>query len=344
MTTSQPEPIRSALLPIPEGAMLLPLDQQEGTARELAIAALRQALAAQQLQDIPLGPALAGEEPSRLLHLNHFAIQLACTGLFHSEVSIDAAAWREQAAAPQLLLAAAVDLDNRVVAFPGVLTAEEFVALAGEDSGEEGAKISVPLERFQGGLKRLLTVVELMDLDAIPRRALRPAISARVGDGVVAVLDWLRGQIDETLMALGGELRPVAAGAFRSAEASAQMGEPIAALLWLPIVIEHDGLRLGPAARRGQETLRLEVLAAGEAPNCHLRFRLLGDPPGALLPDGLTLTASSAEHSVSERSDCSLALDLAFPPSTQAVELAISVADQLPLRLPKALLLPPQGF
>jgi hypothetical protein len=347
LANPMPDPFSDPLLPIPEGAVLLPEDHPPGTARELAIAALRQALAERQLHALPMGPSQVAEESDRLLLLNHFAIQLVCTGLFHSEVSVDTGAWLEEATAPQLLLAAAVDLDDLVVVFPGVLTATEFVTLAGAEKPTKEGKIALPLARFHGGLERLLTAVELMELDAIPRRALPPALAARPGvsinAGVVAVLDWLRGRIDDTLTALGGELQPVNAGAFRSGDSPPAAG-PLAGVVVLPVTFDGQALRLGRADNKVQEALRLEVLATGTAPACCLRFRLLGDPPGALLPDGLRLAASTADQTLCAISLTSTRLELAFPPTEQPVELAISLGDQPPLKLPKPFLLAPDAF
>lgn len=352
-TDSMSEPINDPLLPIPEGAVLLPEDHPSGTARELAIAALQQALAERQLQALPFGPSEVAEEPDRLLLLNHFAIQLVCTGLFHSEVSVDPGPWLQEATAPQLLLVAAVDLDDLVVSFPGVLTASEFVAGAAADGATEGGSITLPLDRFQGGLDRLLTVVELMELDAIPRRALPPPLADRLkaslSAGVVAVLDWLRGRIDDTLSAVGAELQPVTAGAFRSGEsappaAKERAAAPLVAMVVLPVAMERQGLRLGRSVGRYEETLRLEVMAMGRASSCYLRFRLLSDLPGSLLPDGLRLVASTADQTFSVTSQTTTSLDLPLPPTAQPVELAISLGDQPPLKLPKPLLLSPDAF
>ena len=340
------EQISDPLLPIPEGAVLLPEDHPPGTARELAIAALRQALAERQLQALPFGPSEVAKDPDRLLMLNDFAIQLVCTGLFHSEVSVDPGPWLKEATAPQLLLAAAVDLDDLVVSFPGVLTASEFVAGAAANGATEGGTITLPLDRFQGGLDRLLTAVELMELNAIPRRALPPPLADRLkaslSSGVVAVLDWLRGRIDDTLSAVGAELQPVTAGAFRSGESAPPVAKE--GVVVLPVAMDRQGLRLGRSVGRYEETLRLEVMAMGRAPSCCLRVRLLCDLPGSLLPDGLRLVASTADQTFSVTSQTTTSLDLPLPPTVQPVELAISLGDQLPLKLPKPLLLSPDAF
>jgi len=73
--TPMPPPDPLEALPLPLGAIELPIDQQALTARALAVAALRQALAERQL-NLPFGPALGAEEEDRSLSLNRFAVQL----------------------------------------------------------------------------------------------------------------------------------------------------------------------------------------------------------------------------------------------------------------------------
>lgn len=331
------------LLPVPSGAILLSDDHLEGASPQaLAIAALQQALAERQLDDLPLGPKLDLEDSSSRLVLNHFSIQLACTGLFHSHIPIERDDWLHESTAPQLLLAAAVDEDNLVVHFPGVLTAEEFVALARKSHSSDGP-IELPLSQFQGGLDRLLTVVEVMEPEAVPRRGLLRDTAADLSDAAVAVLDWLRGQLDEALLALGAEFQPVTAGSFRSGSIGLEQGEPALAVLLLPLGLEGSELRIGPTARQAVEPLRLEVIACGESTIDSLLFRLQGEPPGSLLPDGLTLSAADGKQVQSLSAEDATVLELRWPPSELPVSLEISYRDQSSIRLEKPFLLPPRS-
>jgi hypothetical protein len=212
------------VLPMPSGAIELPLDSAWPSKRALAVAALRRVLAAQPTA-LALGPETAADDDDRLLSLNRFALQLATSGISADQIAVDAKPWEEAATGPQLLLAAQVDEENAVVAFGGVLTGPEFVALA-RAAKRHGDQLLLDAGAFKGGVERLLTLVQLLEPDAIPRLALTGEVSA--GRAVIAVADWLQGRLDGALSALGGVLLPpavqtdLAAAGMRSAAASHQ--------------------------------------------------------------------------------------------------------------------------
>jgi len=330
-------PLLEALeaLPMPEGA--IELESGEGLSlRELAVAGLQQAMWDRSLA-LPLGPQTALAEAGRLLSLNQFAVQLVAAGMAADQIPVDLGAWQEEAAAPQLLLAALVDDENDVVAFPGVLTGEEVVALA-ETAARDGEALLLETAAFRGGVDRLLTLVQLLEPAVLPRRALRPAASnevvAAVQAGVVAVTDWLRGQLDGALAGLGGELQPVSAGAFRSGPLLINPGEALAMVV-IPFGLSGDQLISGEGAQRCVRRFQLALIPTGAWFVSGLTLRLSNAVEGALLPDGLTLEARQGSHSQSISSEGSTELVLLqFQGSAELLDVSLRYGSGEPVVLP----------
>ncbi len=327
------EPLEA--MPLPDGAVLL--SESAGAAasgdwrrqwRCLALAALRQAMAERQIT-LPLGPKLDADDPARLLVLNRFSVQLQVTGLSSDQVAIDASLWRLASTAPQLLLAACVDEENGVVHFPGVLTAEEFIATA-RSSAETNGTIPLDLDRFRGGIDRLFTLVQLLEPEALPRLAL--VSPAAVLEPVVAVIDWLSGQLAESLARLGGDLQPVTAGAFRSGGTAA---EGALAMLSIPLGLGAGGaLICGAAAAGCIERFQLQLIPCGGATPERLRLRLTGALAGDLLPDGLILTARQGSHQQTITSQLSTTLELEMQEAEVLIEVSLTPPGGEPLLLP----------
>jgi hypothetical protein len=144
--------------------------------------------------------------------------------------------------APQLVLAACLDEDNQVVHCAGVMTAPELQrALQGDQAAlNPSADLDeLALSSFRGGAERLLTLVQLLNLDAISRDGLTVARCSNV----VSVFDWLSEQLDQALQGLGGSLVPATAGRFRSAFES---NSNALAMLSIPLGLE-DGQRCSGA-------------------------------------------------------------------------------------------------
>ncbi|WP_320674895.1 hypothetical protein [Prochlorococcus sp. MIT 1341] len=156
-------------VPIPEGAVALPL-AEGATLKELAIAALKKTLEIRNL-DLPLNTGFSPKNLNQLLKLNHFAVQVVATGFTSDQITIPLKPWFKKGSAPQLLLIAQVDDENNVVHFPGALTAEEFVALV-SSSITEKQNITIPIEKFSGGVDRLLRFVRFLELSAISQNGL----------------------------------------------------------------------------------------------------------------------------------------------------------------------------
>lgn len=343
MSTSDLHDSRPDLIPLPAGAVvLIGVGPELDSPRQLALVGLRQSLQERQLQTLPLGPTIDPEDPDRLLSLNGIAVQLACCGLISDEIQVDLSFWRRAETAPQLLLAAAVDEENQVVYFPGVLTGREVVDLA-QGASVDAAALRLAVDRFRGGFERLLTLALLMEPQALPRLALPKAAVVSIGCDVVNVLDWLQGTLAEALAGLGGFLQPVPAAAFRSATLAIPEQDQALAILSIPLAISNGALVCGVAARDAIERLQLLVIPCGSGIASTLLLRIVGDTPGTLLPDRLTLSALQGDHEQSITSNDSTSLDLRCPASPLAVIMRLTLADQQPLApLPPFLLLPDQ--
>jgi len=320
--------------PMPEGAIELDDSTASLSARSMAVAALQRALRDRKLA-LPLGPETALGDAQRLLSLNRFGVQLATAGLLADQLAVDVAPWVSEATAPQLLLAALVDEENAVVAFPGVLTGAEFIELARRAERGDEAVLLDPLA-FLGGVERLLTLVQLVDPEALPRLSLTPAVQAAVGS-LVAVADWLRGQLDEAFSALGGELTPVTAGGFRSGAVAFEAAEQALAMLVIPFGLSGDQLVSGDAARRCVRKFQLALIPTGPDYATHptgLVVRLNSAVPGALLPDGLWLDARQGSHSQTITSAMSTELELVFQASDQLLDVSLRYGQAEPVELP----------
>jgi hypothetical protein len=320
--------------PMPEGAIELDESTASLSVRSLAVAGLQRALRDRKLS-LPLGPETALGDAQRLLSLNRFGVQLATAGVLADQLVIDAAPWLSEVTAPQLLLAALVDEENAVVAFPGVLTGAEFIELARSAERSDQAVLLDPLA-FRGGVDRLLTLVQLLEPEALPRLSLAPAAQTAAGP-VVAVIDWLRGQLDEAFSALGGELTPVAAGAFRSGAVASEAAEQALAMLVIPFGLSGDQLVSGDAARRCVRKFQLALIPTGPDHATHttgLVVRLSSAVPGALLPDGLQLEARQGSHRQTITSAMSTELELVFQASDQLLDVSLRYGETGLVELP----------
>jgi hypothetical protein len=287
-------------LPLPEDAVLLDDPALEGPASDLALAALRQ-----QLQDLGLQPALtlpASSEPTHtLLGIEGFRVQLICVPFWAEVVPLATAPWRQRSSAPQLVLAACVEPEARVVRLVGVLTNAELLALALPPSQDD---LALPLERFLGGLERLLTLVTLLRPEALPPLLL--PLPSPNSTALVSVLDWLAGQLDQALTALGAELMPNPAAAFRSRATPVRREESVAvqAVVRIPLGLVNGTIRWGDGRAEAIERLNLLLTLCGPKGRVqelvvHLEPQLQGD----LLPDGLRLVVKPLAAQVQTSGD-----------------------------------------
>ena len=332
MNLDSQEPLEA--LPMPDSAVELEESSGIQTFRQMVIAALKQVLNDRRLA-LPLGPS-ALEDENRLVMLNHFAVQLAPAGLAADQINVDLEPWKQTNTAPQLLLAALVDDENDVVAFPGVLTGKELVDLA-KGANLAAKTLVMETEDFKGGIDRLLMFVQLLEQEALPRLSLVPVTASAVG-AIAAVSDWLLGQLDDALSVLGGELTPVAAGAFRGAAGASEEADALAKLV-IPLGLLGDQLVSGDAATRCVRRLQLTLIPTGDEQVSGLVVLLSNSVAGALLPDGLRLEAVQGGHDQSVTSEMSSQLKLVLNAGDEVVNISLRFGEGKPIRLP-ALQLP----
>jgi hypothetical protein len=329
------------VLPLPDDA--LPLADQapaNATARTLAVLALREQMASLGLA-LPLGPALALDDPERLLLLNGFRVQLVCAPCGADRLSAASAPWQRAEQAPHFLLAACVEEDLQVVWMPGVLTNNEVMDQGAATGG--AATIALEMERFQGGVDRLLNLVRLLDPRAMPLRGLQPQPTAPRDLPPLPVAHWLRGWIDDSLLALGAQLLPVGGAGFRAA-APVDVAPSTRAILAIPLGVVDDVLCWGEARAGAIERFQLQLIARGDGIQAahSLRVRLRPHLAGDVLPDGLRLVAGprAAVSAISQ------GLELEVSGSDTPIQIAVEWGGSQ-LRLPPLLLHPsepPEAF
>lgn len=320
------------VIQMPLGAIELSADQAWQSERALAVAALQQVLASQS-KALPLGPETAADDDGRLLSLNSFALQLVTGGLLADQIAVDAKPWAVEATAPQLLLAAHVDEENAVVAFGGVLTGAEFVALA-RDAERSGDQLLLDAAAFKGGVERLLTLVQVLEPAALPRFALAGGVDLQ--RQVVAIADWLGGQLDGALEQIfGAQWQPVTQGAFFSGGAAAAERDALA-LVAIPLGLDGVQLVCGQAAENCIERFVLQMVATGSDPARPdgLVLRLIASMAGDLLPDGLTITARQGSHEQRQSASGSTQIELMFAGGAELIDVSLSYPGSSDLVLP----------
>ena len=320
------------VIPMPLGAIELSADQAWQSVRALAVTALQQVLACQS-KALPLGPETAADDDGRLLSLNSFALQLVTGGLLADQIAVDAKPWAEEATAPQLLLAAHVDEENAVVAFGGVLTGAEFVALA-RDAERSGDQLLLDAAAFKGGVERLLTLVQVLEPAALPRFALAGGVDLQ--RQFVAIADWLGGQLDGALAQIfGAQWQPVTQGAFFSGGAAAAERDALA-LVAIPLGLDGVQLVCGQAAENCIERFVLQMVATGSDPARPdgLVLRLIAFMAGDLLPDGLTITVRQGSHEQRQSASGSTQIELMFAGGAELIDVSLSYPGSSDLVLP----------
>lgn len=319
------------VLPLPDDALPLADRAPAGaTPRTLAVLALREQMTALGLS-LPLGPTLSLDDPERLLLLNGFRIQLVCAPYGADRLSAASAPWQQGEQAPHFLLAACVEEDLQVVWMPGVLTNNEVIEQAAAAGG--GEAITLGVERFQGGVDRLLSLAQLLDPEAMSLRGLQtPAPSLCLEP--LPVVHWLRGWIDDSLLALGAQLLPAGGAGFRAAT-PAGVDRSTLAILAIPLGVVNDALCWGEARTGAIERFQLQLIACGDSTTTAsaLRVRLVPHLPGDVLPDGLRLVAGprAAVSAISQ------GLELEVSGSQTPIQIAVEW-EGTQLRLPPLLL------
>ena len=152
--------------PIPEEAIILDAELNLSV-RELIILAMEKYIKEKNL-NLQLGPALALTDPSRSIILNKFDIQVISSEFIADEVKISLKNSKIEGKGPQLILAAQVEEDSKIVYFKGVLTSAEFKEIINKKDIRKD-EFNISLDSFNGGIDRLFRLVRLLDTEAIPR-------------------------------------------------------------------------------------------------------------------------------------------------------------------------------
>lgn len=314
------------VIPLPDDALLL-ADQAaaEATPSSLAVLALQQQMAAIGLS-LPLGPSLGLDDPERLLLLNGFRVQLVCAPYGADTLRAASAPWQQAGEAPHFLLAAWVEEELQVVRILGVLTNGEVIQLVKAGAGgKEADTIALSLARFQGGVDRLLSLVQLLDSRTMPLHGLAP----------LPVSPWLQGLIDGALLALGAQLQPASTLVFRGSSLADAEATDVLAVLAIPLGVVGDALCWGEARAGAIERFQLQLIACGESSPSptRLRVRLVPQLAGDVLPDGLRLVAGPR----AAVSGTSQGLELEVSGSQAPIQIAVEWKGEQ-LRLPPLLL------
>ena len=325
------------VLPMPQGAVELPESLQWNSPRALAIAALKEVLA-RQISPLPLGPTIGAEDEGRLLSLNRFALQLLTAGVAADQIAVDKKAWMQEASAPQLLLAAQVDEENDVVVFTGVLTGAEFISLA-RRAKSSNETILVDTSEFKGGVERLLTLVQLLEPAALPRFALKTAASI-VQRKVIAIADWINGQLDEAFsQSFGAQLQPLSEGAFRTSIASRfknYSDHNALALVSIPLGLANGKLVSGLEAEACAESFVLQMLATASnssGPDS-LILLLSAAIDGDLLPNDLCISARQGSHTQQQIAENNTKIEFNFSGGLELINVSLGFPGSNDLVLP----------
>ena len=107
-----------------------------------------------------------------LVEINKFYIQIVITGISSDEAIIPLKRWYQRNSAPQLILAMSIDEENGLIEFPGLITEKEFKTLIKEPN-PKNKYVNIPINSFKGGINRLLSMIQILDLEALSREGLR---------------------------------------------------------------------------------------------------------------------------------------------------------------------------
>jgi hypothetical protein len=226
-----------------------------------------------------------------VLRLGTLRVLLVCAPFWAETLALPTGPWRGAAPGPHLLLGARVAEECGAVQLPGVLSAAELHQLY---PGFPHAADSYPLpaSSLRGGLERLFLLAQLMLPQALLPTAPAAAPTTMPATAPAAaptrLRDWLDGVLSEALLALGAELLPASAGAFRSTAA----GGPVGALatVAIPLGLVAGQIATGSGGGAASERFRLLLHLCGDATGPHwLEVRLEPELAGDLLPQRLSL-------------------------------------------------------
>jgi hypothetical protein len=165
-------------------------------------------------------------------------------------------------------------------------------------------------------------------------------MGANVQRQVVAVADWLGGQLDGALQQVfGAQWQPITQGAFFSGSAAAAERDALA-LVAIPLGLEGSQLVCGQAAEGCIERFVLQMVANGADPSRPdgLVLRLTAAMTGDLLPDGLVIKARQGSHEQRQCASSSTQMELVFGGGAELIDVSLSYPGSSDLVLPPLLL------
>ena len=152
--------------PLPEEAIILD-EKINLSVRQIVIKALEKTIKERNL-DFKLGPVLNLNNPSRSIILNKFDIQITSSSLISDETIVSLKNSKRLGKGPQLILAAQVEEDSKIVYFKGVLTSNELEEIIDKKDIRKD-ELNISLDSFNGGIDRLFRLIRLLDTESIPR-------------------------------------------------------------------------------------------------------------------------------------------------------------------------------
>ena len=332
MTFSPDDDLLDAF-PIPEGSIVLPPSEQVRSRRGSVVEAVQIAIQERD-PSLSLGPQTALDDDKRLLVLNRFCLQLSIGGFLSDELELDLQPWRDGDASPHLAVGALVDDENDLVLIQGVLTGDELHRLvAKQPSGE--ASVALDVNAFQGGIQRLFSLVQLLEPSALPPVDWRSE-GQRLIEVAVSVVGWMKGQLDESLAKLGGQLQPVTTTAFRSTGESL-LPSDAQAVLTIPLGLNSsNALVNGEGSQNCIERfqLKLVLLEKNDATNPRMVVQVCPELAGDLLPDGLELRLVAGGLEQRQTSSNDQQLELIANEHDSLLAITLSYGNTPPLTLP----------
>ena len=102
-------------------------------------------------------------EEDCIFEINNFYIQVVYTGITSDHIIVPLKRWYKLNDSPQIILAASIDEENNIIFFNGIITAKEFINIFLERNAKNQT-FELSLNEFKGGINRLLSFVEILDL------------------------------------------------------------------------------------------------------------------------------------------------------------------------------------
>ena len=162
--------------PISEGVLSIDIEKVKNL-DEVSIIALKKVISDENLNlDIKL--ISSTKELDCLVEINKFFIQIVITGMSSDEAIIPLKRWYKKNSAPHLILAMKIDEENGLIEFPGLITEKEFKVLI-EALNPKIKNFNIPINYFKGGINRLLSIIQILDVEALSRKAINQELIKR---------------------------------------------------------------------------------------------------------------------------------------------------------------------